>query len=54
MLLGAVMRLPIWSSLTEKLTPSNIDIATYLLTNGNSAERRNQLCHAGQFSVALG
>jgi len=35
MLLGAVMRLPIWNSLTEKLTPSNIDIATYLLTNVN-------------------
>ncbi len=30
---GAVMRLPIWDILTGKATPSNTDIATYLLTN---------------------
>jgi hypothetical protein len=32
---GAVMRLPIWDVLTGKATPSNTDIATYLLTNVN-------------------
>jgi len=32
---GAVMRLPIWDILTGKTTPSNTDIATYLLTNVN-------------------
>ena len=32
---GAVMRLPIWDILTGKATPSNTDIATYLLTNVN-------------------
>jgi hypothetical protein len=32
---GAVMRLPIWDVLTGKATPSNADIATYLLTNVN-------------------
>lgn len=30
---GAVMRLPIWDILTGKTTPSNADIATYLITN---------------------
>ena len=34
---GAVMRLPIWDILTGKATPSNTDIATYLLTNVNGA-----------------
>ena len=34
---GAVMRLPIWDLLTQKTTPSNTDIATYLLTNVNGA-----------------
>ena len=33
---GAVMRLPIWDVLTGKATPSNTDIATYLLTNVNA------------------
>lgn len=33
---GAVMRLPIWDVLTGKATPSNTDIATYLLTNVNN------------------
>ena len=32
---GAVMRLPIWDILTQKTTPTNTDIATYLLTNVN-------------------
>jgi len=32
---GAVMRLPIWDILTGKGTPTNTDIATYLLTNVN-------------------
>jgi Ca2+-binding RTX toxin-like protein len=32
---GAVMRLPIWGILTQKATPTNTDIATYLLTNVN-------------------
>lgn len=32
---GAVMRLPIWDVLTGKATPTNADIATYLLTNVN-------------------
>lgn len=32
---GAVMRLPIWNVLTGKATPTNTDIATYLLTNVN-------------------
>ena len=32
---GAVMRLPIWDILTGKATPSNTDIASYLLTNVN-------------------
>lgn len=32
---GAVMRLPIWDILTGNTTPSNTDIATYLLTNVN-------------------
>lgn len=32
---GAVMRLPIWDVLTGKATPSNTDIASYLLTNVN-------------------
>lgn len=32
---GAVMRLPIWDVLTGKTTPTNTDIATYLLTNVN-------------------
>lgn len=32
---GAVMRLPIWDVLTSKATPTNTDIATYLLTNVN-------------------
>lgn len=32
---GAVMRLPIWDVLTGKATPTNTDIATYLLTNVN-------------------
>lgn len=34
---GAVMRLPIWDVLTGRATPSNTDIATYLLTNVNGA-----------------
>ena len=34
-LAGAVMRLPIWDVLTGKATPTNTDIATYLLTNVN-------------------
>ena len=34
-LAGAVMRLPIWDILTGKATPSNTDIASYLLTNVN-------------------
>jgi hypothetical protein len=34
---GAVMRLPIWDVLTGKATPTNTDIATYLLTNVNGA-----------------
>ena len=29
------MRLPIWDVLTGKATPSNTDIATYLLSNVN-------------------
>ena len=32
---GAVMRLPIWDILTGKTSPTNTDIATYLLTNVN-------------------
>jgi hypothetical protein len=32
---GAVMRLPIWDILTGRATPSNTDIAAYLLTNVN-------------------
>lgn len=32
---GAVMRLPIWDILTGKATPTNTDIAAYLLTNVN-------------------
>jgi uncharacterized delta-60 repeat protein len=36
-LAGAIMRLPIWDVLTGKATPSNTDIATYLLTNVNGA-----------------
>ncbi|MCX7248326.1 MAG: hypothetical protein NTX31_11725 [Burkholderiales bacterium] len=32
---GAVMRLPIWGVLTGMATPTNTDIATYLLTNVN-------------------
>lgn len=32
---GAVMRLPIWDTLTGKTAPSNTNIATYLLTNVN-------------------
>ena len=32
---GAVMRLPIWDILTSKATPTNTDIANYLLTNVN-------------------
>lgn len=32
---GAVMRLPIWDVLTGKTTPTNSDIASYLLTNVN-------------------
>jgi uncharacterized delta-60 repeat protein len=34
---GAVMRLPIWDVLTGKATPSNADIASYLLTNVNGS-----------------
>ena len=34
---GAVMRLPIWDVLTGKATPTNTDIATYLLNNVNGA-----------------
>jgi uncharacterized delta-60 repeat protein len=34
-LAGAVLRLPIWDILTNKITPTNTDIATYLLTNVN-------------------
>lgn len=34
---GAVMRLPIWDILTGKATPTNTDIASYLLTNVNGA-----------------
>jgi hypothetical protein len=32
---GAVMRLPIWDILTGKVTPTNSDIATYLLSHVN-------------------
>lgn len=32
---GAVMRLPIWDVLTGKATPTNTDVANYLLTNVN-------------------
>ena len=32
---GAVMRLPIWDVLTGKATPTNTDMATYLLANVN-------------------
>jgi hypothetical protein len=31
------MRLPIWDVLTGRATPTNADIATYLLTNVNGA-----------------
>ena len=32
---GAVLRLPIWDALTGQATPTNTDIANYLLTNVN-------------------
>ena len=32
-LAGAVLRLPIWDVLTQKVSPTNADVANYLLTN---------------------
>jgi methionine-rich copper-binding protein CopC len=39
---GAVLRLPIWDVLTGKATPTNIDIANYLLTNVNNGQAPDQ------------
>ena len=61
---GAVLRLPIWSTLTGKETPTSADIANYLLSNVNgvaptqtaltgAVTALNTEAHQGDWLVAL-